>query len=416
MNLVIFTMHYPYGIGEDFIEEEIKIAENKFDKILIVSYAKNTEKLNKYIPYNAKVVKLRENGSCFTEFFVLLKFIFYWRVWKELFEECKERRFTKVTGILKQILATERHIAYLQNNERYWFTGVFADKETVYYSYWLSSAALYLARKKRNINGISISRTHRFDCFFSCGYISWRKQILLNIDRIFSVSESGREDLLARYCNVINGLTDKITVARLGVALPISIGKKIKTSNHVTIVSCSNVIPRKRLDILIDSLSLCNSINIHWVHFGDGELMEQIKNYAKQKLSNNNRITYEFYGRVSNKIVLQYYGNHTIDLFINCSDSEGIPISAMEAMAYGIPVIARNVGGNSELVDNNCGILLPETITPNDLYRAINTVLFSEDGVLYQERCVNAYNKVAEKFSAEKNYESFFETIQGLLV
>ena len=414
VNLVVFTMHYPYGIGENFLEEEIRIAEKIFDDILIVSYAKDTEKLNKYIPDNAKVIKLRESEDCVTEYFVLLKFAFCWSTWKELLEGCKERGFVKATKILKHILATERHIAYLQNNECYWLTGVFSSKDTFYYSYWLSSAALYLARNKRNLNGISISRAHRYECFFSCGYIPWRKEILLNIDQIFSISERGCMDILEHYCHIVKGLSKRMSVARLGVVIPVSIGGKKNSIKQVTIVSCSQVIFRKRLDLIIDSLSLCNSINIHWLHFGDGELMEQIKKYAKQKLSNNNRITYEFFGRVYNKTILHYYGKHTIYLFINCSDSEGIPVSAMEAMAHGIPVIARNVGGNYELVDNNCGILLPETITPNDLYRAIKTVLFSEDGVTYQDRCMNAHNKVAKLFSAEKNYTRFFETIQGL--
>lgn len=40
------------------------------------------------------------------------------------------------------------------------------------------------------------------------------------------------------------------------------------------------------------------------------------------------------------------------------SDSEGIPVSIMEAMSFGIPVIARNVGGMSEIVNEENGLLL----------------------------------------------------------
>jgi len=43
--------------------------------------------------------------------------------------------------------------------------------------------------------------------------------------------------------------------------------------------------------------------------------------------------------------VLNYYASNPVDVFINTSSSEGLPVSIMEAMSFGIPVIATNVGG-----------------------------------------------------------------------
>ncbi len=415
MNLVIFTLHYPYGYGEVFLEDEIKVAESKFDNILIVSYAKDFEKLNKYVPHNAKVITLRKKGDYVENYFTVMKFLFRFRVWEELLFGCRERGFSKAKGILKQILIAERHVACLQRKEHFWNNRILKEKETIYYSYWLSSAALYMVRNKKSLNRNCISRTHGGDCFFSRGFIPWRKSILQNMDWIFPISESGRLDILVHYGAIINKLSKKISVARLGVELPLFVKKKKHNNNPVTIVSCSNVIPLKRLDLLIDALYLCDFADIHWIHFGDGILMEQVKKQAQQKLSKNNRITYEFFGRVSKKTILDYYSNHVIDIFINCSDVEGIPVSAMEAMSYGIPVIARNVGGNSELIDNKCGILLAPLITPQELSVAIRTVLFGTDGILYQDRSYNAYKRIEEKYFVKKNYNCFFDELKRMI-
>ncbi|HEY8536375.1 MAG TPA: glycosyltransferase [Vicinamibacterales bacterium] len=49
----------------------------------------------------------------------------------------------------------------------------------------------------------------------------------------------------------------------------------------------------------------------------------------------------------------------SLDLFVLSSDWEGLPVVAMEAMACGVPVIATNVGGVAELVDETTGVLCP---------------------------------------------------------
>ena len=41
-----------------------------------------------------------------------------------------------------------------------------------------------------------------------------------------------------------------------------------------------------------------------------------------------------------------------VDLFLTVSANEGIPVSIMEAQSFGIPVIATDVGGISEIVNN----------------------------------------------------------------
>lgn len=59
-----------------------------------------------------------------------------------------------------------------------------------------------------------------------------------------------------------------------------------------------------------------------------------------------------------------------MDIFVLSSRTEGLSNTILEAMATGLPVIATNVGGNSELVDSNSGILVPSD-SPRQLANAI---------------------------------------------
>ncbi|HEX5071205.1 MAG TPA: glycosyltransferase [Vicinamibacterales bacterium] len=47
------------------------------------------------------------------------------------------------------------------------------------------------------------------------------------------------------------------------------------------------------------------------------------------------------------------------DAYVNCSISEGVSLTILEAMAAGLPVIATRVGGTPEVVDETCGCLIP---------------------------------------------------------
>jgi len=43
---------------------------------------------------------------------------------------------------------------------------------------------------------------------------------------------------------------------------------------------------------------------------------------------------------------------------MNLSETEGIPVSIMEAQSAGVPILATNLGGTSEIVNNENGFLV----------------------------------------------------------
>ncbi|MBQ4033784.1 MAG: glycosyltransferase, partial [Paludibacteraceae bacterium] len=117
-------------------------------------------------------------------------------------------------------------------------------------------------------------------------------------------------------------------------------------SEALNIVSCSNAIPLKRLDLIAEALQKAD-FPIQWTHIGSGPTLEKISAMVESMPKN---VTVSLLGQKSNEFVRDLYTKKHFDVFLNVSTTEGVPVSIMEALAAGIPVIATNVGGTSEIV------------------------------------------------------------------
>lgn len=100
----------------------------------------------------------------------------------------------------------------------------------------------------------------------------------------------------------------------------------------------------------------------------------------------------------------------SIDVFVLPSLSEGLPLSVLEAMAAGKPVIATNVGGVSEVVqDQRTGFLVP----PKDPEAMANRILRVMADQAMAERLGRAgREKVERDFSLDtmtQQYEALYE-------
>ena len=103
-----------------------------------------------------------------------------------------------------------------------------------------------------------------------------------------------------------------------------------------------------------------------------------------------------------NERVHKFYSEQPVDVFINLSDSEGLPVSIMESMSYGIPVIATDVGGTREIVNEKTGFLIPKDFQPQKVAEIITnfSLLSKEEKQKYREA---AYEMWESKFDGEKN-------------
>jgi glycosyltransferase involved in cell wall biosynthesis len=95
-----------------------------------------------------------------------------------------------------------------------------------------------------------------------------------------------------------------------------------------------------------------------------------------------------------------------IDLFILTSNYEGLPISIIEALSYGKPVVASDVGGTREILDGKNGFALP-----NRAEAFVEKIeVCQNQSCFYEQSCLSARGTYLQYFTIEKMCEKY----QGL--
>ncbi|MEM9742102.1 MAG: glycosyltransferase [Pseudomonadota bacterium] len=170
------------------------------------------------------------------------------------------------------------------------------------------------------------------------------------------------------------------------------------TSEENLIFVCCRLAVEKGIYDLIDAFTLILEQDESAILrvAGDGPHRDQLRSYAKQKQVSHRC---EFIGSVSTETVAAQLAVSSV--FALPSYAEGVPISLMEAMASGVPVVATSVGGVSELViPNETGILIPPA-DPQALTDGILAVLNDRD--LSHRLSCNAKAFVEQHHSIETN-------------
>ena len=406
-NLIVLTDKYPYGTGEPFIEAE-RNSWSVFNQVFIcpvLATEKDTVRNGFKCKDNETLISTYDNASTVSMlvkgFKGKVSIIDLFREFKNIISEKGniQNKLKKLIGIhINSNLRFKRICKELSA-----FMGDRPSGENILiYSYWMYEPVLVgIALKKYFGNSRLITRAHRYDLYeerHKFSYIPYRNLVFKCTDAIYTISEDGRQYLLSKTKGKIS---DKIIVRRLGTLKLFNSGSNlIPEKNSVIVVSCSNIIQVKRLELIINALKL-TSKTIKWVHFGGGELEKEIKEKAGQLPENVQAV---FMGPVPNEQIQEYYATHYIDAFINVSESEGVPVSIMEAQSYGIPVIATDVGGTGELVhDGENGVLLSKDFIPQDLLDAIEIV--KKNSSSFRENAQETWRALSD---AERNYVEMF--------
>ena len=134
-----------------------------------------------------------------------------------------------------------------------------------------------------------------------------------------------------------------------------------KKTYSCRVIYVGNLSRPKRVDILLKSMNAVVAKNsaVTLEIVGDGNLRTELVNLVDE-LNLGPYVT--FHGSVPHEEIPSLLLRATI--FIHCSEDEGLPVAIIEAMTCGLPVVASNVGGIPELVENgkNGFILDPEDI------------------------------------------------------
>ena len=124
----------------------------------------------------------------------------------------------------------------------------------------------------------------------------------------------------------------------------------------------------------------------------EGEL-KKLKNYI-ETLDLGSYI--EFTGILSKKV--WHKKSEEFDIFINTTNVDNTPVSLIEAMALGLPIVSTNAGGLPYLIDNHVdGVLVNKNDAHKMAKEIINLIDSPKKSFLMT---VNARNK-SEKFDLE---------------
>jgi glycosyltransferase involved in cell wall biosynthesis len=402
--LYFFTSTYPFGNSPLWKKNELEVLRNYFRKVIVVprtddgvSEARN---MVEGVEYRSPIINAehaRTDRKLTEKIRIMLRLLRPPMLSHFLAEFFTPSVLFKPQR-LKELLRASYEIALFQGNAS--VEDLFKDldrENTIFYFYWGIGQINALLLKRRADLPFTACRFLGFDLYkerHPAKYIPYRKWLINTIDLLMPCSDDGADYLTAQ-----GALRDRIFVARLGTK---SYGRsKIKADNLMKIVTCSNVVEVKRLDLLCEAL-LHTTVPIRWTHMGDGELMPTIREYVERFPPN---VDARLLGAVPPSEVPTILINESFDLFVNTSSSEGVPVSIMEAFAAGIPVLATNVGGTGEIVDDTVGKLMPSSVTASELARLIEGFSCLDEATSLEMRD-NAFRRFQEKCDVTTNAEA----------
>jgi glycosyltransferase involved in cell wall biosynthesis len=239
------------------------------------------------------------------------------------------------------------------------------------------------------------------------------KETLREADRIITVSNATKEYVLS-----LGAKPDKIRVLRNGVDLihfkPLpakraEMRRKLGIPrNSIVALSVRRLVYKNGIDTLIESANITvkKNPNVVFLVVGKGPDQNTVQARIRQLgIENNFRLT----GFASDEDLPFCY--NAADFFVLPSKSgEGLPLVALEAMACGLPVIATNVGGISEILMKYYGKLVP----PNQPELMAKAILeYSRADLSSRKSELRAM--VEEKYNWDKNVETLAEIYEELI-
>lgn len=157
-----------------------------------------------------------------------------------------------------------------------------------------------------------------------------------------------------------------LRLVHLGVPVPATPAPRPNRAASLTVLVPGALLPMKGQIDLVRSLRLLRQthpmLKVTLLLAGAGPMKVMLRREA-EKLGVGDKVM--FLGHLAHDALLARYRAGTVDVVALSSvatggnPAEGIPVSLIEAMAHGIPVIGTNSGGTGELIDGTTGILVP---------------------------------------------------------
>lgn len=402
-DMYLITHDFPYGHAEDsFVKPEYAYLCDKFHVSVIAAEVGKPEGSVHDNGVEACIIPTAQSLS--DKFISLLRFL------------CEKDCYAEIAAIIKgrqQVLkriyralmfGTAAETFYRRLKKK---IGLDRNSNALFYFYWFDYKCFGLTMHKHKYPNIKIvARTHGYDLYDYrelYGRQFFKLQTDAGLERLIFAAQFAKDYYLERY-----GKPDgsKYPLHRLGVADK-SISSEIRRAAYKAdflLLSCSNAIPIKRVDLIIDGLSVIADKKIKWVHIGGGDELSRLQEAAQKKLREKNNIQYEFTDVLRNDKVMRFYKDHYVSCFITTTSTEGgSPVSVQEALSFGVPVITVSVGELPQMISGN-GILLSENPAMTEVGDAIEHMAEIYGTEEYFMMCGQSLQIFRDKFDADRNF------------
>lgn len=274
----------------------------------------------------------------------------------------------------------------------------------------------YMAKQMLKDEGIDIpmvTTLHGTDITLVGSHPFYKSAVTFSINKsdfVTSVSESLKQDTLKLFNikNEIQVIPNFIELEKNHEDASISCRRSVMAkSNQRILTHISNFRKVKRIpDVIEIFYKIQQKLDVKLMMVGDGPEKEEAENLC-EKLGITNKVI--FFGN-SNEVdqILSY-----TDLFLLPSETESFGLAALEAMAWGVPVISSNSGGLPEVNFEGVSGYLGNVGDTDDMAAKAISILEDDDNLILFKK--NAL-EVAKKFDIKNIlplYESLYEKALG---
>jgi colanic acid/amylovoran biosynthesis glycosyltransferase len=225
-------------------------------------------------------------------------------------------------------------------------------------------------------------------------------------DFVVCVSDYGRSQLMML---VEEEHWEKIHVVRCGVDLnafsPNNLGSRDGAARILTV---GRLVPVKGHGVLLEAIARLaeSGAAVTATIVGDGPRRASMEQLARQ-LGIADRVS--FAGRVGQDDIGRYYED--ADVFCLPSFSEGLPVVLLEAIGFGLPVVASRIAGIPELIEHGRSGLLVPPGRPDLLADALRSLLV--DPARRADLAAEGRRRVGTEFQLDASAERLRELMVG---
>ena len=176
----------------------------------------------------------------------------------------------------------------------------------------------------------------------------------------------------------------------------------------IVFVTSARLIPHKRIDVLIETLSKLN-YDYKFIIIGEGSEISNLKEMALN-LGINKKVF--FLGKISSGLLYQILNDSTV--YLSWSAEEGAPNAFIEAMHFGLPIFTANVGGISEMFEEGSNAV--KLIDPDESKDLLDLIV-NLDSSLDELKIMSLSSlKEGRKFLQSENEKIVLDFIQNLML